>query len=464
MFYNAIEWLVAHKKAVASGLLLFGFVVLLFLLFFRTDSFTITRLNIRSDNLSLGIDGTTLRAYNGAFFYKKDLVNDTAPKVLGGGIKLPGITHALWAGDKGVVLNFDQSFIRTAAEDIANRNDLSYEERARSTWYFDFSSNTLRHVGNYMLYSKSHYFDSKKNVLYYLEADEGLALHAFDTAAKQDRIIPLSVQFGTITQLDKCTDSTNLCVTGKTLGSPSHTAVYSVEDNGTAKKSFSVEGEFYPILGSSYGVTLDKKDLLPVDEEDSMIEYKKGSLVNIKTGEKIEMNNRLTPDNFLYTAYGDSGDKLAVVGGSSNENYTTVKRMLWGSITQSGRLTYDNGKAFEAGIVIDSAPTANSILLKTTEGEYGIFAPSGYIKADFSKENQDSAINTAQTCTKSVSNTRVEYDGELGTISLLVPDDQNFSSNVSTINQCLVNKVATLYNYELSFTSYDLKSGRTTSY
>ncbi len=458
------RWTKEHKKALIIGILLVLLAMLLSSLFFRVDAFRVTRLHIKSDNQSVSIDNGVLRAHNGAFFYKRSLTGNAAPTVLGGGVKLPGITHALWAGDKGVILNFDQSFIRTAVEDVANRNGLSYEEKARSTWYFDFSDNSLHHIGDYLLYSKAHYFDSKKNVLYYLEADEGLALHAFNTATKQDQITPLSVQFGTITQLDKCGDSSKVCITGKTLGSPTDTAIYSIEDSGTAKKDFSVEGEFYPVLGSSYGLALERKDLIPLDEEDSMVEYKKGALINIKTGKRVEINRQLTPDNFLHTTYGEDGDKLAVLGGDSNENYTTAKQMPWGAITQSGRLTYDDGDVFDSGIVIDSAPTANSILLKTTEGEYGIFAQSGYMRADFSKEDQDNAIDTARTCTKNVSNTRVEYDDELGKISFLVADDQNFNSNVSTINQCLVEKVATLYNYELSFTSYDLKSGRTTSY
>lgn len=462
--YDLINWFTTHKRTVAIGVIIAGFVVLLLMLFFRTDSFTITRLNIRSENASLGVDGTTLRVYNGAFFYKRSLTENTAPKVLGGGVKLPGITHALWAGDEGVLLNFDQSFIQTAVEDVAKQERLSYEEKARSTWYFDFSDNSLHHVGNYMLYSKTHYFDSKNNTLYYLEADEGLALHAFDTATQQDRIIPLSVQFGTITQLDKCDKSDDICVTGNTLGSPTHTSIYSVKDDGTAKKVFSVDGKFYPILRSPYGIALKNKDITKSDEEVNVItEYERGALINVKTGKELAIPRHFTPDNTLYTTYGDEGDKLALVG-DSDQDYTTVKQMFWGPLVQSGRLSYSDGKSFESAVVVDAMPTKNSLLLKTAEGEYGIFAPKGYVKADFSTDDSDIATDTVDQCIANTSDARSEYDEQFSAITLLIPDNEAFASSVSTINQCLTKKADILYGYALSFTAYDPESGKITSY
>lgn len=458
-----LERIMARKRLVAFVIGLLGIVIILLTILFRVDGLSISRLNLPSDNLSVGTDGTTLRAYNGAFFYKIDLTKDTDPAVLGGGVKLPEITHALWADDDGVLLNFDQSFVNTAVDDVARKENLSYTEKAQSTWYFDLSTDTLHHVGNYLLYSKAHYFDSKNSTLYYLEADEGLALHAFNTSTKQDSIIPLSITLDTINYVDKCYNSEKVCLVGKPLDNPTRTKIYSVADDSKMKEEFSADGELYPILGSSYGLILKNEDLVSATGDGVVPEYQKGSFTNLATGEEMDISERFTPNGAVYTTYGEQGDRLALIG-TSNENYTTVKRMLFGPSTQSGRLKYEDGKEFTSAVVINAAPTPNSILIEISDGQYGIFAPKGYVKADLSVEPSEEVTRYAKTCTDKIEDARIEYDDSNTRLTLLLPDDQNFSSNVARLSDCVAERADLTYGYDIALTSYDRKSGRVTSY
>jgi len=461
---NVAEWIAPRRKKIAIGLGLGTAILVLLILFFRVDAFTMTRLHLPSDNASVSVDGDTLRAYNGAYFYKKSLAKEAPPTVLGGGVKLPEITQALWAGDSGVLLNFDQSLAGTAVQDIATKKGLPYTSTTASTWYFDFSTDSLQHVGSYLLHDRARYFDKEKKMLYYLEGDDGQVLHAFSTTTKRDRVIPLSVNFSAITQLGTCYDSSLLCVVGRPIAKPSHTEIYSVKDDGTAKKKISLDGDLYLVPGTAYGIALMNEDVEAGKGDGMIIEYAKGALLNLKTGEKLTINKRFSP-GILYTTYGEDGDKLVFVG-NLNEEYTTVQRHFLRPSVQYGRLVYSNGEKFgSSAIIIDSPPLKGSILLKTTDEEYSIFAPKGQVKADFSVHASDAVVDHVEGCTDGVDGARVRSDEESPSkIMLLLPDNSSLRAAIARVTDCIAKEADMMYGYTVAFSSYDTKNGKITSY
>ena len=86
------------------------------------------------------------------------------------------------------------------------------------------------------------------------------------------------------------------------------------------------------------------------------------------------------------------------------------------------------------------------------------------MKADLSVESSEEVTRYAKTCTDKIEDARIEYDDSNMRLTLLLPDDQSFSSNVAKLSDCVAERADLMYGYDIALTSYDRKSGRVTSY
>lgn len=427
--------------------------------FMQSDNFHLTPVGIPSSNKSPQIIDDHIYAFNGLFFYKQSLTEHTPATVLSEGIKLPAITKALWVKDKGVVLNFDGSLTRTIVEDEARSIGLSFSEKRSSTWYYDFSTNTIHYVGNFLIDGNSGYFDGKDR-LYYLQRDESsLTLHTYVIPTKKDTSVPLSQNIKDVQLIDRCPTSQEVCITGTLSEKPGHSGMYAVGKQGEVKTLFSIEGDVYPLTGGEWVLSLNRSDDLSSKEDGNIPQYKKATLTNLKTSNKIDINHTFSSGNFLFTLYDDDRFVSLVDGG---DNYITSGTRI-GLRQLSKNTTYtQTGQPFSEGYTTNLSSSRDAILLNTIDKGYSVFAKDNYVRNNFSTLKQSEALKVADQCAGNTEKYNA-LNKENDNITIYLNDDKDFNNKVKSISKCLIEEDL-IRGYNLSFTSIDPKSGRSTSY
>ena len=426
----------------------------------NSDDFRVTNLHIDSSNQSVAFDGQSIQAFNGAFFYKIPLDSRSGVKILGGGVKLPGITKAIWAGDRGVILNFDESYIHTPVETIAASKHLSYDQQRQSTWYFDFSSNTLLYLGNYTIGDSAYLTDN--NTVYFTTSETGrFKLHTFNALTRKDSTLRIPLDLSSVSSIGKCPSSNTICLVGSRESSPAQTGVFSVDSRGETKELLSVKGKLYPLSGFDKYIVLDESNDVSDSGEGSMPAFSKATIFDLSQKKAIgEINKTFAPDSFLYTS---KDDKIILVG-DSVAGYITVQKHLWFDWISDNSLRYTNGDNFDWAPVINSSMTPSGILFTASDKQYNLLTDKSLIKADFSPHPSKDTVSAATTCAAMVKSSKTQYDASSQQITILLPDNNAFASNVSNVSNCLAKTPAYIHGYNFSFTSYDTVSGRVTSY
>lgn len=461
MFGEIATRLISNRKVQFGLLLCFILLVVLFVVLFlvRDDNYRVVRLGISSSNRSTEFDGTYVRSFNGISFYKIPVDKTSAPVVLGGGVKLPVVTNAVWAGDAGVLLNFDQSLIHTAVEKIADQRGLSYQQERNSTWYFDFGSNQLYYVGNFTLYENVSSYNN--GLLSYITGSVGkFELHTYNTKTRVDSSNPIPVSLDSVSNIGTCPSSNNICIVGHPAADPSRAAVYSVDADQNAHELLSIKGELYPIQDMNTYLTLDNSDNISGSGEDATLAYNKASLFDLTKRVRIaEIGKTFSPDGFLYT---NTGDSLTLLSGAGN-GYSSTKKILWFTAVIDNELRYIDGEDFTAAPVLSSKPSPNGILFPSSDGQLNLLARKDADWSNFSTKDSDSITEHLKTCAKN-SDIKVQYNSTVHTMSILIPDNSQFDSSVKDISSCLTRDTNFVKGYDYSFTSYNVKTGSITSY
>ena len=445
------------------------FVLVLFLLiiilavgikaFLGRDHFRVIDLHIDRSNTSAVFDGSSLRAYDGLFFYKILSSSEEGTKLLGGGLKLPQITSIVWAGDNGALMNFDDSLIHTAVESVSNQKGLSYDDERNSTWYYDFKANTLRYVGTYTMYSNVHYFAS--NTLYYFTGDSGsYTLHAYDIRSGVDTPYTIPVNFDSISYVSTCPRAEGtVCVIAKRSSSIDREGVYAITGSKLVKELFSIKGDITPLPGTYKYLTLDSKDAISGSDEDSVVQYKKAVIFDAQTLKSIgEINQTLSPDGYMATTKDDD----IVILDSQNGTYYTYFKPIWFTHVSKNTVRHTSGEVFTDAITSTTTPMPGGVVIKSTGANLELFASKSIDDSIFTPESSSAVMRSVNSCIGGDIVTR--YITQTKTISILVPDDKMFDTNVSKISKCLSTKKNIVHGYNYSIVSYNPSNGQVTSY
>lgn len=446
------------RRMLVIGVIILLIVIIINILL-RGDTFSVTKLGIPDTNTSVTLSKDTVYAFNGANFYSFDISEaGKTTERLAGGVKLPVVTKAIWANDKGVLLNFDQSTIGTAVSDISTRLNLSYTEERNSTWYYDFAANKLFHVGPYQFVDGPKFYDEQKGLLRFVENRDGIMLaHSFDIETKEDSSTLLSSDFDAISAIYSCSVSPGVCISGNPSDSIGTSGVYSVSGNGDTEPIYELEGEVYPDPGTDWVVTLDRKDDSSEVTDGSISQYKKAVARNLKTNETVTINQTFGPGNFLYTFYGEKDIAFIGVGGSNYVRTSTISGLQH---TNTSQLKYEDGTSFESSPVINQMPTRDSILFASTDGQYNIFARSDKAVTTPVVSSKRDATTKLKRC---AGQSEIEFNDEIDTFTFFVNDDEKFTRTVSDIAICIT-KQRLDHGYLYGFTSVNPQNGRPTSY
>lgn len=196
--------------------------------------------------------GTAIYSYNGLSFYKLD-TNTNQITVLQTGSKLPQPSDVVWAGDKGVLLSFSNSFYGSRVEEaLQARGENLNEATQKYTWYLDFSSNELHFVDKYPPRKNISVFNPGNNGIYYVpsvntygsgvfvgdEEYEGevnlnkRVLVLYDTSTHTNKVINDTLDVADISSMFVCGDQKLLCMIAGDAKETTKNTVFSIDMNG----------------------------------------------------------------------------------------------------------------------------------------------------------------------------------------------------------------------------------------
>jgi len=449
-----------RERKIRNSIIFFFGIVFLFVsytIITRTDNFSITKLGIKGSNRSVYVSSDSVRAFNGAYFYKIDLATDTPPVVLSSGVKLPVITKALWVDDIGVVLNFDQSITNTAVESVATSNDLSFTEKRTSTWYFDFKTSSLSYIGNYLIDGDASYVDNTK-ISFMSREDDTYQFHTFNTETKKDSIQSIEVKISDIDVISRCIKVDSICITGPKIGDTRSTETYAIGSSEKLSKQTGFDGTIYPLARSGIYAGLSNDNEVPGDDDGLLREYNAIDIVNTITKKQRIINISTTLDGFLYTMY---NDQVVVLNNDPNF-YTVTKNVLFFNKVSNKKLRYSDGSDFTDGIIFKTSTSNNLINFISTDGAYNILAANGYLKNRlFSTEGSGLSIDSVTEC---VAANDVKIKNTDDGVTVLVLDDDKFKQRVKSVSLCIAKDSGSTYALDYSFVSISPVNGRPTSY
>lgn len=230
-----------------------------------------------TDGVSYSLQGNVVYSYNGLAFQKTALEGG-ASEVLAVPGRIPKPKSMSWANERGVIIEFDDSFYSTKIEDELKGLSLPIDSSTKGyIWFYDFLLDEFRILSTRSLYTDGIVVNGDESGFYYLADSTSVE---FEGAGRlgpelreyvfgkpnsdelgQSRLIATDLAFTTVESIQGCSLGQGVCAVGigSDKDSSTNESVFFVDKDGSIKLVHSAEGivkysgfeDWYLISGSA---------------------------------------------------------------------------------------------------------------------------------------------------------------------------------------------------------------------
>lgn len=403
-----------------------------------------------SDQAHTQLDGSTLQLFNGAGFFTLDLASDEPAKLLGGaGQRIPNPSSIIWAGDRGVLLSFNRSYINTPVYDIAARQGISQFDIDQTTWWYDFSNSSFSLVAKQPIYNNVGVYDESSNSIYFVAEADVLTARRYDIAKEKTTTIGPETSFSDPQFMQGCDSS--ICVVGVSPQKPGVQAVWKYSRNSD---SFApIYENDAPILSTGKkGIYFTYKNNQSAQTDGQIASYADFSVVN--TINKTEQTFSYTLGLDSVGVYAQDDKNLAFFG-DTESSYSYISNKLFGPSLESLELTLEGGQ-YDEGVLADFQTYNGGVIFGSFEGNTMLFTNKNNLDAPIQAE-PDKVIQTLNDCSL-----RVEYIEPIETFTITATDSK-VVSEFKKAGECFDKSPEILYANTYIYQTVSDVNGRVTS-
>jgi hypothetical protein len=444
------------------------------------------------------LDGSHIYSYNGAAFYK---INVDAPDditILSGGVKLPVPSNIVWAGDRGALMNFRESFTLTAVDRALQRADENLTESAMAyTWYFDFESESVHKVSEKPLVAGLAKFSPADNGFYYVpdlfftplsEAGDDFVdetpLHFYDIDAKRDREVTGDLNLVDISSISPCHDSSRyqVCIVARDEDDITNVRLFAINQEGQKEVLLESDSRLVPTNRPELFVTTPA---IPYDDEDDHDEdedeehtHRPGeydvpadispgpaTLHNLAAGTSEPLGFDIGGEGII--AYFTSDEDFYLLNDESaslsRSVYHSGARSIFGNLTtREFPLQFDDGTSYGNGFVnLPDYGDNGTVLLTSARGDMMLFSPR---KSDFGRDLSRLSGGESEETVKYCIESRAEsyqYFSDADMFRVFFTHDNSFNRNLRGFTECLADRNASVFiGNNFYFGALDSDNGR----
>lgn len=398
------------------------------------------------------IIGETLYLYNGVGFYSAPVDNPRGITLLARSGKLPEPDSVIWVGNKGVVLSFSGSFLKTPVA----KQDPGYSSRINSTWYFDFKTNSIIKISEKKPYNSIGYYSSDRDQVYFFTknpelsfTDEVVSFSPETKAVKSITSFASQTEGVAITPCE--TQSKTVCVGTRTYGDVNTSQILSVSETLSTKEIISFDGLLTQTNNSNTFLLFDASDRIGLGVDSvTPPQFKNVRIFNTSRNSYINLASIVTPTSIAGGVFNESPSIFTL----ENGGYTTISNGIFGKSQYNGNLNLSEEQTY---IPTDHQMATNYLQFFDTMGRLWVLSPSG-----FSTITSSDDVTNAEAVIKECFNGDYNLDRQKRSVELLLIDNESFDSEVSKISECLTKKDASIY-LDYVFTAYSETNGKITT-
>lgn len=407
------------------------------------------------------LDGDSLYTYNGIAFLKTDIKTGTV-EALSSGEWFPTPKDVKWVGSKGVLIRFSIFFPKIIAEDRVNNLQQRFPNRNAEeyTWYYDFSSRSLKLVNEQpLLTDDATYYSESEDRIYYLssnrfsgaetdEVDESLKLYFYDLSTGKNTTVNNDLAVTAADTLHACPNLQGVCFIARDTKDILKAKLFQVKPSSDSKPTVLLEStgrifrtnnpdryatiEFSRDEGHSHedhGVAEGEVELTNEPVTLHALSQKKTYNLDFKAGIS-EPNIHFVDETNFYVLFNNSESadgSMVYRSGVLTED---------GSKSKEFEVTYGNkAESVSQLVTINNLSRGESVLVSTIDNEIAIFNAERF--ADLKPADVTRAKDAVERCASPLG-LRTELLADNKMFRIVVNQGGSFSKNISDVSSCIV--------------------------
>lgn len=430
----------------------------------NSKDYNLTNLAPTSNGINYSLDNEYIYSYNGLSFTRSNL-NTGEYDVLASPGRIPRASRVSWVGNKGAVMQFENSFYSTRIEEVLNQLNLEISaETKKFIWYYDFELDIFKIISTNSLLVDNIVLKGDGSGFYFLlrgesrpeyeDDDIGPTLKEYGFESGEMSTVADDLPFIAVESMNACSLGIGVCMIG--LGdeqvSNANFGIYYIDEDGSASLTIEAEGtlkfsglkDWYVIGGVVSNSDGGEEEALEGALETFggyLVDIKDlGNMIDLKVAISDSIDASLSPDGQLMLALYSFGNSQPT-DNSTLDYYSAeidlVKHSL--KVGQSKNLSTDEvgGRVYRSF----GAGYNGSLLLESIDGSAWLLSAASPSSATIKVSEFSNLLIESKKCGAGIK-AEIDESKEGNFVRVLVPTSENYRVDFKSFAECMADSGA----------------------